>query len=67
MKMKELREKSEAELQKLLADNRRTVLELKLKALQGQMKRANQYRDAKKTVAQVMTLLGTAKQLDKKI
>ena len=65
--MKELREKSEAELQKLLADNRRTVLELKLKALQGQMKRANQYRDAKKTVAQVMTLLGTAKQLDKKI
>ncbi|MBF8280305.1 MAG: Ribosomal L29 protein [Candidatus Magasanikbacteria bacterium] len=55
--MKELREKSEAELQRILADSRRSVLELKLKSMQGQMKRSHQYRDAKKTVAQALTIL----------
>jgi large subunit ribosomal protein L29 len=56
MKIKELREKTEKDLQKMLAAEREHVRELRFKVSQRQLKNLREARNAKKTIAQILTL-----------
>lgn len=53
--------KSEAELQKLLDDNREKVRELSFKDSNKQLKNVREIRSTKKLVAQILTLLNNKK------
>jgi ribosomal protein L29 len=65
MKIKELRMKSEKELTLLLASSREKLRDLKFKAANKQLKDVREIRDVKKLIAQVLTLLNTAKRSHK--
>ncbi|NTV55017.1 MAG: 50S ribosomal protein L29 [Candidatus Moranbacteria bacterium] len=56
MKMKELREKSQGEREKLLLDLRTKVRELRFSVAGRETKNHREYRALKKDVARVMTL-----------
>lgn len=57
MILKELREKSDAELGNLLREQREKVRELRFKVSQDQHKDVRDLRDAKKLVARLLTIL----------
>jgi ribosomal protein L29 len=57
--------KSEKELTLLLASSREKLRDLKFKAANKQLKDVREIRDVKKLIAQVLTLLNTAKRSHK--
>lgn len=62
---KELKLKSESELHKLLAENREKVRDLRFKASQNQLKEVRKLREAKKAIAQIITILNSLKKSSK--
>ena len=62
---KELKNKSEKELQKLLEDWRNHLRDLRFKASSDQLKNVREIRQTRKNIAQVLFLLG-GKKLEKK-
>ena len=57
MKIKELKSKSDNELQKILAESREKLRELRFKLSSGQVKNVREIREVRKTIAQILTLL----------
>lgn len=57
MKIKELRQKSNDELKKLLADARGKLSELNFKVASNQLKQVREVRKTKKMIARILTLL----------
>ena len=58
MELKELKTKSIAELEKLLAKNREVLRDLKFKVSSKQLKNIREIRQAKVLVARILTLIG---------
>lgn len=56
MKAKELRGKSEAELRKLLAETRERLRALRFSVSTSQESHVREIRDARKTIAKILTL-----------
>lgn len=61
MLYKELKIKSEAELEKLLKERREALRELRFNVFQGQLKSVRQVRNIKKTIARILTVLNVKK------
>ncbi len=61
MEFKELKNKKEAELHRILAESRNKLRELRFKNANRQLKNVREIRDLKKTVARVLTLLNANK------
>ncbi len=61
MKIKELKQKSEIELQKLLQESREKLRELRFKVALKQLKKVMKIRDVKKMIARILTLLNIKK------
>ncbi len=61
MKIKELKQKSENELQKLLQESREKLRELKFKIASKQLKKVRELRSVKKLIAKILTLLNLNK------
>lgn len=57
MTIKELRQLTETELQKLLAESREKVREMRFRAARRELKNVREVREAKQTIARVLTLL----------
>lgn len=57
MKINELKQKSEAELKKLLQESREKLRELKFKIASKQLKKVREVRSVKKLIAKILTLL----------
>ena len=62
MKFKELKNKSEKELQKLLVDSREKLRELRFKSASDQLKNVREVRELKKTIARILFFLNQQKQ-----
>ncbi len=58
MKVKELRRKPKGELKRLLAENREILRKLRFDIANKQLKNVRQLREARKTVAKILTILG---------
>ncbi len=56
MKISELREKSEVELDRMLAENRNKIRDLRFKVAARQLNDVREIREARKAVAQILTL-----------
>jgi large subunit ribosomal protein L29 len=65
MDIKELKKKSEGELQKLLSETREKLRELNFKDANKQLKNVREIRETKKSVAQILTMLNSKKVSDK--
>ena len=63
MELKELKTKSESDLHRLLAEFRDKIRELRFKDASKQLKNVREIREAKKTVANILTLLNAKKGL----
>lgn len=61
MKIKELQSKSEAELKQLLREQTGQLNELRFRVTSGQLKDVRDIREARKTVAKILTLLAKKK------
>lgn len=61
MKIKELREKNIEELKKLLGEKKESVRKLRFDIASKQVKNNKEYRNTKKDVARIMTLIKEAK------
>lgn len=57
MKTKELREKSDAELAKMLAESRGSLRDLRFKGAAHQLKDVREVREGKRLVARILTLM----------
>ena len=57
MKIREIREKSKAELQKLLVENREKLRQLKFDLASGKVKNVRGIRQLKKDIARILTCL----------
>jgi large subunit ribosomal protein L29 len=57
MKTKELQQKSKSELQKILADSREKLRQLRFNLAAGKVKNVREVRKIKKDIAKVLTLL----------
>lgn len=57
MEIKELKEKSDTELGKLLKSSRERLRELRFKTTSKQLKNVRAIRSARRTVAQILTLM----------
>lgn len=57
MKIGEIREKSKAELQKLLVENREKLRQLKFDLASGKVKNVRGIRQLKKDIARILTCL----------
>lgn len=57
MKIKELKEKSTKELQRLLYEKRKELQELIFKKNLGTLKKTHKIRQTKKTIARILTLI----------
>lgn len=57
MTIKELKPKNAAELTRLLSTEREKLRDLRFKVAQGQLKDVREVREARHTVARIMTLL----------
>ena len=62
MKFKELKQKSEAELQKMLTEAREKVRDMRFKVSQRQLKKVRDIRKTKQMIAQILTILGGRKE-----
>ena len=72
MKLKELKTKSDNELNKLLAANREKLRDLKFKDANKQMKKVRDIRKMRREIAQILTLLkerklNTGKKVEKQV
>ena len=56
MKIKELREKSETELDRMLAESRNKIRDMRFKVAARQLTDVREIREARKTVAQILTV-----------
>lgn len=56
MNFKEIKNKGEAELKKVLEETRNKLRELRFKDANKQLKKVTEIREAKKTVARILTL-----------
>ncbi len=54
---KELHTKPEAELQKMLKDNREQLMKLKLEQAQAKLKNTSELSNVRRTIAMLMTIL----------
>jgi large subunit ribosomal protein L29 len=61
MKAKELRQKSEAELKKLLQEKRERLRALRFDLVSGKVKNVREIRETKKDIARILTLLNEQK------
>lgn len=61
MDIKEIKGKGEAELRHLLQESRKKLDDLGFKAKQGQLKDVREIREARKTVARILTELSANK------
>ena len=59
MHIRELRRKSQGELQKVLAEKRARVIGLRFRVLGGRVKNVKEMREVKKDIARALTLLHT--------
>jgi large subunit ribosomal protein L29 len=57
MKARELREKTDAELEQSLADFRREIFDIGMKASTGQMEKAARARQVRRDIARILTIL----------
>ncbi len=57
MKLKELKEKSAAELQKMLSEERESVRALRFAVATNQETKVRKIRAARKTIARILTLI----------
>lgn len=57
MKVKELREKKEDELKKILSKKREKLQEIRFKLSSGRVKNVKEARDLKKDIARILTIL----------
>lgn len=57
MTIKELRQLSEIELQKLLSQSREKLREMRFKAARRELKNVREVRTVKETIARILTLL----------
>ena len=57
MSFKDLNKKSEAELKKMLAEERQKLYDLRLKVSVNQLKEVRQLRETRKRIAQILTRL----------
>ena len=57
MKITELRQKSESELQKILSDNREKLRQLRFDLAAGKVKNVREIRKIKKDIARILTML----------
>lgn len=57
MKIKELREKTENELNNLLKESREKIREMRFSLAANQLKNASEIGKTKKTIARILTLL----------
>ncbi|MBN1325367.1 50S ribosomal protein L29 [Candidatus Falkowbacteria bacterium] len=62
---KELKLKSEAELNKILISSREKLRDLRFKVSQNQLKNIREVRAIKKKIAQILTLIGQKRKLTK--
>lgn len=61
MKTKELKLKSDNELQTLLAESREKMREMRFKVAQRQLKKVSDVKQVKKDIAKIMTILNERK------
>ena len=59
MNIKELRQLSETEIQRILQETRETLRELRFKAARRELKDVRDVRVHKKTIARILTLMGS--------
>ena len=59
MKAKELKQKSEKELQRLLQEDREKLRQLRFDLSAGKVKNVREIRKIKKDIARIMTVLGS--------
>ena len=57
MKINELRKLSDEELTKKIADNKKDLLDLRLKQAQGTLEKPHMMRELKKDIARMLTIL----------
>lgn len=57
MKIKELKQKSKDELEKLLEENRSQLLELKFNLVSGRVKNVKNIKNIKKDIAKILTII----------
>ncbi|MBU0597509.1 50S ribosomal protein L29 [Patescibacteria group bacterium] len=65
MKVKEVRKKTEGELQKMLKSQREVMRDLRFKISSKQHKDVRDYREVKQTIARILTVLKEKKVLSK--
>lgn len=56
MKIKDIREKTEKDLEKMLAAERERIRDLRFKVSQRQLKNLSEIQGAKKTIARILTV-----------
>ncbi|MCK9578637.1 50S ribosomal protein L29 [bacterium] len=61
MKYKELAQKSKEELQKILAENKKKIQDVRFKEAVGSVKNTKEIRDKKKENARILTYLNNTK------
>jgi len=59
MRIKEIRQKSEKELQKLLQDSREKLRQLRFDLASGKVKNVREIRQIRKDIARILTILKT--------
>jgi len=67
MKTSEVRQKSRAELQKLLQDNRERLRQLRFDLAAGKVKNVREIRHLKKDIARILTILRITNQNELRI
>jgi len=67
MDFKELKNKSESELQRLLEEEREKLREMRFKVAQRQLKKVNDIQKTKKIIAQILTLLNNKEKIIKEV
>lgn len=61
MDIKELKQKTETELKNLLFDTKKSLADLRKKALTGELKKVSEISSARKLAARILTLLNVKK------
>ena len=64
MELKELKSKTTAELEKLLAKNREVLRDINFKVSSKQLKNIREIRQVKKLIARILTLIGQHKKAE---
>jgi len=59
MKISELRQKSQAELERILTESREKLRELRFNLAAGKVKNVREIRKLKKDIAKILTILNT--------